>query len=101
MVSEAMSSALITGKGKPEKLSFPALANQQFQNINEYQWQGMIPEFVNAVELETGFNLSCAEHVGEMNLEDSSKPISYVKNFQNLKTLHLRNTVNQNKRSDK
>jgi hypothetical protein len=35
MVSEAMSSALKTRKGKPEKLSSPALANRQFQNRNQ------------------------------------------------------------------
>ena len=52
-----MSSALITGKGKPEKLSSPALANQQFQNINQYQCQGMLPEFVKAAESETEFDL--------------------------------------------
>ncbi len=77
-----MSSALMTGKGKPEKLSSPALANQQFQNINEYQWRGMIPEFVNATEPETEFNEPCEGPVGEMSPEDRSKRIRYVKIFQ-------------------
>jgi len=53
MVSEAMSSALITRKGKPEKLSSPALANQKFQNKSEYQIQGIVPEIFNSSRVLT------------------------------------------------
>lgn len=39
-----MSSALITRKGKPEKLSCPALANQRFENKDKNEEQGIDPE---------------------------------------------------------
>ncbi|MDF1746941.1 MAG: hypothetical protein P1V19_24840 [Gimesia sp.] len=45
-----MSSALITRKGKPEKLSCPALANQQFEQSDESHQQGNVPERVQVPE---------------------------------------------------
>ncbi len=54
-----MSSALITRKGKPEKLSCPALANQQFEHRDESYQQGNVPERVKVIESEKNVVVLC------------------------------------------
>jgi hypothetical protein len=43
-----MSSASFARKGKPEKLSSPALANRRFAYMNQCQLQGSVPEEIRA-----------------------------------------------------